>query len=93
MDNKSLVDVISQKMGREPNDISALIAGMATVIKNHLCEMDTIAIPGFGEFNAIKHEEKVQPDLSTGKLMLLPPAITVEFRPSSLLKRKLNDAQ
>ncbi len=93
MDNTVLVESISEKMGRDRKDVSALLAGMATVIKNHLCEMDTIAIPGFGEFEAIKHEEKIQPDLSTGKLVLLPPAITVEFRASSLLKRKLHDAQ
>jgi len=93
MDTKTLVDAVAKKLNRDPKDISALLSGMTTVIKERLCEMNTVAIPGFGEFEPIKHEEEIQPDLSTGKLMLLPPAITVEFHPSSLLKRKLTEAQ
>ncbi len=93
MDNKSLVNSVAKTLNREPKDISALLKGLTTVMTEHLCEMNTVAIPGFGEFEPIKHEEEIQPDLSTGKLMLLPPTITIEFNPSSLLKRKLNDAR
>lgn len=93
MDTKVLIESVAKTLDRQPKDISALLTGMTNVIRDHLSEMDSVAIPGFGEFEPIKHEEEIQPDLSTGKLMLLPPTITVEFHPSSLLRRKLSEAQ
>lgn len=91
MDTKMLTDSVAKQLGRDPKDISSLLTGLTTVLREKLCDMDTVAIPGFGDFVPVKHLEEVRPDLSTGKLILLPPSITVEFNPSSLLKRKLTE--
>lgn len=53
--------------------------------------MDSIAIPGFGTFEPVKEDERIQNDLSTGKRLLLPPEITVQFKSSALLRRKISD--
>ena len=50
-----------------------------------------MAIPRFGTFVPVKHEEEVITDLSTGKRMLVPPEINVEFHPGAMLTKRLRN--
>lgn len=91
MDNKAVVTALANKLGREPKDINLLIEGLAEIIKEQCGNMNTIAIPGFGAFEPIKEEERISKDLSTGKTLLLPPNISIAFKPSSLLRKHLSE--
>ena len=51
--------------------------------------MDTVAIPGFGNFEAKKKAERVVLNPSNGKRMLVPPKIVLNFKVSNVLKNKL----
>lgn len=92
MENKAIIHSLAAAMGRDTKDISALLESLGAVIKEHLCDMETIAIPGFGEFEPVKEDEHIETDTSTGERMLIPPAISVRFNPSSLLKRKIKES-
>lgn len=70
----------------EHNDLTE---HLAAIIRRTAIDMDSVAIPSFGTFTPVKHDEEVTTDLSTGKRMLLPPQITLEFSPASLLRKKL----
>lgn len=48
MENKALLHALSTAMGRDIKDITALLDSLGAVIKERLCDMDTIAVPGFG---------------------------------------------
>lgn len=89
MDNKTIVSSLSQKLGRDPKEISALIDGLATILKEKCSNLSDIAIPSFGTFVPIKEDEKVITDLSTGKNILLPPQISLNFEPSIVLRKKV----
>ncbi len=91
MDNKNLVSTISKKMSRETKDIISLLEGFSAILKEKCGTLDSIAIPGFGTFEAIKEDEKISTDLSTGKRMLLPPKISLKFTPSAILRKKINE--
>ena len=91
MDNKQIVATLSKKMGRDPKDISALIDGLSAIIKDRCGELDTIAIPGFGSFVPLKEDEKIITDLSSGKRILLPPQISLQFQPSTKLRKTLTE--
>ncbi len=91
MDNKNFIAALSNKLARDPKDIAALIEGLAASFRENCGNMDSIAIPGFGTFEPVKEDERVSVDLSTGKRLLLPPQIVLEFHPSSLLHKKLNE--
>ena len=65
-----------------------MIDSLSTVIKNRCVDMDIVAIPGFGSFEA-KKRITVHPQ--SGKRLLVPPKITMTFKPSALLKQKLKD--
>lgn len=89
MDNKQLQDVIAKRMGRNNADVSKLIEAFITTVKVNCGELDSIAIPGFGTFEGKKKNERIVVNPATSKRMLVPPKITLNFKPSALLKSKL----
>ncbi|MDE6057969.1 MAG: HU family DNA-binding protein, partial [Muribaculaceae bacterium] len=52
---------------------------------------DSVTFPGFGSFEPRKRIERIAFHPSSGKRMLIPPKITMTFRPSSLLKQKVRN--
>ncbi len=93
MDHKAVTGQLAKILGRDSKDITALIDGLATTMRDNLCDMNTVALPGFGEFIPEKEDEHIQNDLSTGQQILIPPSINIKFSPSAILKRKFNDRQ
>ena len=89
MDNKQLQEPLAKRMGRDNADISKLLEALVTTIKDRCGELDSIAIPGFGTFEAKKKLERIVVNPGTGKRMLVPPKITLSFKPSALLKSKI----
>lgn len=89
MNNRKLLIELSKRLNREETDILSLLDGLAVVFKENLSELNTIAIPGFGEFSPLKIEEQISYDKNTGKRMLYPPKICVEFKQSALVRKKI----
>lgn len=89
MDNKQLQEILAKRMGRNNTDIAKLLEALVTTIKERCGELDSIAIPGFGTFEAKKKLERIVVNPGTGKRMLVPPKITLTFKPSALLKSKI----
>lgn len=89
MDNKLLLEMLSKRMERSNVDMNKLIDAFITTVKEYCGELDSIAIPGFGTFEAKKRLERIVVNPGTGKRMLIPPKITISFKPSSLLKAKI----
>ena len=91
MDNKELVERLSEKLGRSKADINKLIGALAEVVKTKASELDSIAVPRFGTFESKKKNERVVTNPSSGKRMLVPPKITLGFKVSNVLKSKLKN--
>lgn len=89
MENKQFTKILAERTGRPAADVEALVEGLSTVIRESCADMDTVAVPTFGTFTPVKHEEEIVDDLFTGKRMLLPPEITLEFMPSARLQNRL----
>lgn len=89
MDNKQLQETIAKRMGRNNADTAKLMDALVTIIKERCGELDSIAIPGFGTFEAKKKLERIVVNPGTGKRMLVPPKISLSFKPSALLKSKI----
>ena len=89
MDNKSLVSILADKLGKSRSDISKLLEGLTQVVTTCAAEMDTVAIPGFGSFEPIKSDEYIAVNPDNGKRTLYPPQVEMGFHASSILKKKL----
>lgn len=91
MDSKELVDIIAKRMSRSPKDVNILLDAFIKTVEDRCGGLDSVAIPGFGAFEAKKKVERVVVNPSSGKKMLIPPKITLTFKPSALLKSKLRE--
>ena len=91
MDNKTLIDSVSRRTDLSKKDVTSLLEAMSSVIAERGRALDAVAIPGFGSFEPRKREERVMMMPSTGKRMLLPPKISLTFKPSAILKQKLRE--
>lgn len=90
VDTKTLIERIATASGIDNSDVESMVDALANVMREKCCESDTIAVPGFGTFETRKRSERLNIHPSTGKRMLLPPKIVLSFKPSALLKQKLN---
>lgn len=90
MDYKQLKKNICEQTGRSAADVDALTEGLALILQQTGMELDAVAVPTFGTFRPVKHKETISEDLSTGKRVLLPPEIVMEFEPSASLLRRIN---
>ncbi len=88
MDQKKIISALSVKLGREENDVSELLSGLISVVKTNLENLNTIAIPGFGQLVSTKEDERVGFD-EENKRMLYPPRIVVGFEASRVLSSKI----
>ena len=91
MDYKQFRKRLCELTGRQSADIDALVEGFAMILRDSCSELDSVAIPTFGTFVPKKHKEQIVDDLSTGKRMLMPPEITVEFTPGGMLQKRLRN--
>lgn len=89
MDTKELIQCVAERIGRSESDSAKLVEGLSIVLKERLSELDSIAIPGFGTFEAKKKDERIVNNPSNGKRMLVPPRVVVNFKVSNVLKSKL----
>ena len=85
MDTKELIQCVAERIGRSESDSAKLVEGLSIVLKERLSELDSIAIPGFGTFEAKKKDERIV----NGKRMRVPPRVVVNFKVSNVLKSKL----
>lgn len=91
MDSKTLIDKVCRESGTDKKDAEAMLSALSEMLKRTETGLDTIAIPGFGNFEPKKRLERVMAVPSTGKRLLLPPKISLTFKPSAMLKQQLRE--
>lgn len=93
MDNKTLIELLSRRLDISAETTAQLIDGLAASLGDCIGDFNTVAIPGFGTFEARKRLERVALHPATGKRLLVPPKIVVNFRASQNLKQRINDGE
>lgn len=89
MDNRTFTDILSQRVNAGREETSEMVASLCQVLVDNALAGDTVTFPGFGNFEPKKRDERIAIQPSSGKRMLIPPKITLTFRPSTLLKQKV----
>ena len=80
---------MARKLGRDKKDVAKLLEAFTGIVTARCSELDTIAIPGFGNFEPRKRNERIQYNPAIGKRTLMPPRVTKTFKLSNVLKNKL----
>lgn len=89
MDNKTLIDNLSERLDKSRDEVSDLMESFGLVMADILKAGDIVAVPTVGNFETKLKPERIALHPSTGRKLLVPPKITINFKPSSLLKQKL----
>ena len=87
MDNRTLTSLLAQRMQTDTKTAARHMASLVDVLAQRLADLDTVAIPGFGNFEPVKRNEHLEHDAEYGRSMLVPPSITVNFKPAARLRK------
>lgn len=89
MDIKKIIDAVAERAELPKDDTAKLLNSFIRVVSDSLSEGDSINIPSMGVFESKLRTERYAIHPSTGKRILVPPKLSVIFKPSNLLKQKI----
>lgn len=89
MNNKEFISELSSRLGYSSQSTSKLVDSTIQIVSEELCEGYTVSVQGFGNLEVKKKMERVMVSPITKKRMLVPPKLTVSFKPSQVLKDRL----
>lgn len=92
MSEKEFIDALSAKIGGDEKYASHFLSCVSDIISSGLQDGKDVSLQGFGIFEVKKKMERIEVNSSTGKRVLFPPKLVVGFRPSSMLKERINSA-
>lgn len=92
MNNKEFIERLSNKLKSSSEDIQDEINALGNAIIEILDDETTLTLKGFGTFEVRKRIERVAVNPATQQKMLIPPKLTISFRPSPTLKEKIATA-
>lgn len=90
MNNKEFTTELSRRLGLSSKDVCNLVSAMNAELSSLLENEDSINIQGFGLFEVKKKFEHIVVNPSTKQRMLVPPKMEIKFKPSNILKDKVN---
>lgn len=90
MDNRTLIDILSKKLDTSRETVGLLIDGLADCLGEAGAQLDSVVIPSFGVFEPKKRLERVAMHPASGKRLLVPPKVTLNFKPTAALKQSVN---
>jgi nucleoid DNA-binding protein len=89
VEHKEVVKRMQQRLDCSKEEVESMLDAFCNIIVERCQQMDTIMIQGLGTFEARKKMERISVNPSTGKRMLIPPKITMVFKPSNAIKTQL----
>ncbi len=90
MNNKEFISKISERSGNATKDVQRLADAFITITAESLDDGNTLSVQGFGNFEVKKKLERVIVNPTTKQRMLVPPKLVLAYKPSPVLKDKLN---
>lgn len=92
MDTKTLFNILADKTGRSTEDVELLVKSLGNILADAVKQGDSLAVPGFGSFEPKMRMERVANHPSSGKKILVPPKLSIVFKPSAILKNKVRNS-
>lgn len=89
MNNKDFLTKLSAKTGYSLEDTQKLVQSVIKTMGKKLEKGDSIQINSFGIFEVKKRLERVITNPGTGKKMLVPPKLVLNFKPTVTIKEQL----
>ena len=89
MTNQELIAALAKRMEWTQKQTADMLEATVSIINSHLENGESINIQGFGLFETKKKAERISVNPVTKQRFLVPPKITLAFRPGQTLKENL----
>ncbi|WP_096702948.1 integration host factor subunit alpha [Magnetospirillum sp. 15-1] len=86
-----LSEAVYQEVGLSRNESADLLEAVLDEISGALARGDAVKISSFGSFSVRSKGQRIGRNPKTGEEVPITPRRVLVFRPSQLLKKKIND--
>ena len=86
-----LSEAVYQEVGLSRNESADLLEAVLDEISGALAKGDSVKISSFGSFSVRSKGQRIGRNPKTGEEVPITPRRVLVFRPSQLLKKKIND--
>lgn len=87
-----LTEAIYQEVGLSRNESADLLESVLDMIADTLAEDETVKISSFGSFSVRSKGQRIGRNPKTGEEVPILPRKVLVFRPSQVLKARINEA-
>ena len=91
MNNKELVNELSSRLGYTNKDAATLVSSIVAIMTEEFSSGKGVSFEGFGQFEVKKKMERITNNPLTQQRLLVPPKLVLTYKPSPILKDKLNN--
>ncbi len=93
MNNREFIAELSAQMDMEAKETQRIANGLIESMATLIDEGNEIGIAGFGTFEVKKKNERVIVHPGTGKKLLVPPKLVLNFKQSNVLKSQIREKE
>lgn len=93
MNTKDILSELKKRLELDEEKTNRLFDSTIQVIEKEILSNNIIALQGFGTFEVRKKEERISVNPTTKQRMLIPPKLTLAFKPSTVLKEKMKQTE
>lgn len=91
MTNKEFIEELSRRVNKSGKETASLVASLTECMSQALQDDQTVSLQGFGSFEVKKKMERISVNPVTRQRFLVPPKLTLSFKPSVALKEKFKN--
>ena len=85
-----ITDAVHQQIGLSYNECSNLVASVLDEVTERLVLGDSVKLSSFGTFSVQSKMERLGRNPKTGVEAVITPRRVLSFRPSNLMKKRIN---
>jgi len=89
MNNKEFIAELAQQSNLKTGETQQMMNAIINAMGEAFMEGDAVQWPNFGAFEVKKKMERIMVNPTTGLRMLVPPKLTLSFKPTAVTKDKI----
>ncbi|MBR2235606.1 MAG: HU family DNA-binding protein [Prevotella sp.] len=89
MNNKEFMAELAKKNNIAAAEAQRMVNALIAAMGDNFMEGNGVQLPNFGTFEVKKKMERVMVNPSTGQRMLVPPKLTLAFKPTATTKDRI----
>lgn len=89
MNNKDFIHTLASDLAITPKAAQKMTSALIATLAENLDSDTSLSIQGFGSFEVKKKMERIVVNPATRQRKLIPPKLVLAFKPSAVLKEKM----